>query len=178
MRLLKLILALLIILLLVKVISVYGKTRDTPSVELSWNVLTWDFQSNYRLLLVDKVNSALGSYTLAEAVVDWCMNHSDNYYTCMRHVFGVANAESWLFRDLSSANNWFGIMEKCWNTYCVKRFSSAEEWVIYFIKLYEKNKRYKRTKGSDWIGTYCTSACTNWTQAFNEWMAKLDLSLI
>lgn len=142
----------------------------------------------FQLEIVNKINAVVWSETIAEAIVVGCMNHTENYIKCMRHTFGVANAESSLFKNVSSKNNAFWIMEKVcgkkpwWEYSCsykVKSYSSVEESVIDFIKKYEKNKWYNRDSGQAWLnGKYCTSQCSNRIPAYNDWMAEFDLSLI
>jgi len=134
--------------------------------------------------LIAKLSAVVWSDTISEAIVVWCMNHAEDYMLCMKHTFGVANAESSLFKNVWSKLNAFGITEKkCRNLnamdtacrYGLKKYSSIEESVIDFIKHYEKNKWYSRTKGQDRIrGKYCISACTNRVPAFNSWMKKFE----
>lgn len=134
--------------------------------------------------LIAKISAVVWSDTISEAIVVWCMNHVDDYMLCMKHTFGVANAESSLFKNVWKKNNAFGITQKqCRNLntidtacrYGLKAYSSIEESIIDFIKHYEKNKWYSRTKGQDRIrGKYCTSACTNRIPAFNSWVKKFE----
>lgn len=134
--------------------------------------------------LIAKINTVVWSDTISEAIVVWCMNHSDDYMLCMKHVFWVANAESTLFTNVWKKNNAFGITERqCRNLnamdtacrYGLKKYTSVEESVIDFIKHYEKNKWYSRTRGQDRLnGNYCTSQCSNRIPAFNSWMKKFE----
>jgi len=141
-----------------------------------------------QLDLINRLNAVVWSETIAEAIVVGCMNHTEDYIKCMRQTLGVANAESWIFKKVSSKNNAFWFMEKvcgtqAWNPYwCttrLKAYSSVEESVIDFIKKYDKNKWYKRDSGQAWLNwRYCTSQCDNRIPAYNDWMAEFDLSLI
>ena len=141
-----------------------------------------------QLDLINRLNAIVWSETIAEAIVVGCMNHTEDYIKCMRQTLGVANAESGMFKKVSSKNNAFGFMERAcgtqrWSPYqCstrLKAYSSVEESVIDFIKKYEKNKWYKRDSGQAWLdGRYCTSQCSNRIPAYNDWMAEFDLSLI
>lgn len=141
-----------------------------------------------QLDLIDRLSTVVWSETISEAIVIWCMNHSVDYLKCMRDTIGVANAESWIFKKTSSKNNAFGIMErvcgkKGWEKQScrsqLKSYSSIEESVIDFIKLYEKNKWYKRITWQDWLNwKYCTAGCSNRIPAFNAGSAEFDLSLV
>ena len=134
--------------------------------------------------LIAKLSAVVWSDTISEAIVVWCMNHAEDYMLCMKHTFGVANAESSLFKNVWSKHNAFGITEKkCRNLnamdtacrYGLKSYSSIEESVIDFIKHYERNKWYSRTRGQDRLnGKYCTSQCSNRIPAFNSWMKKFE----
>lgn len=137
---------------------------------------------------ISKIGKTIWSDTIAEAIVVWCKNHSTDRQACMRHVFGVANAESSLFKNVSSKNNAFWIMhKKCWVStsewyvcrYVPKSYTSVEESVIDFLKLYEKNNWSSRTYWNAWLAwNYCSWACPNWVQNFTDGMIKLDLSLL
>lgn len=134
--------------------------------------------------LIAKLSTVVWSDTISEAIVVWCMNHAEDYMLCMKHTFGVANAESSLFKNVWSKRNAFGITErKCrklnWTDsacrYGLKKYSSVEESIIDFIKHYERNKWYSRTRGQDRLnGKYCTSQCSNRIPAFNSWMKKFE----
>lgn len=134
--------------------------------------------------LIAKLSAVVWSDTISETIVVWCMNHTEDYMLCMKHTFGVANAESSLFKKVWTKNNAFGITEKtCRNLnamdtacrYGLKSYSSIEESVIDFIKHYENNKWYSRTRGQDRLNwKYCTSQCSNRIPAFNSWMKKFE----
>jgi hypothetical protein len=141
-----------------------------------------------QLDLINRLNAVVWSETIAEAIVVGCMNHTEDYIKCMKQTLGVANAESGLFKKVSSKNNAFWFMERVcgtqarnpyWCTTKLKAYSSVEESVIDFIKKYDKNKWYKRDSGQAWLNwRYCTSQCDNRIPAYNDWMAEFDLSLI
>ena len=125
---------------------------------------------------IRKVSDALGGkWTLAEAIVIWCQNHSEDYNLCVKNVFWVANAESSLFKNVSSSNNAFWRMYN-WK---LRRFSSLEEWIVQRIKLYEKNNRQVRglswQRWLDW--NYCASECTYWVRNYNQWIAIAESAL-
>lgn len=134
--------------------------------------------------LIAKISTVVWSDTISEAIVVWCMHHADDYMLCMKHVFGVANAESSLFKNIWKKNNAFGITKRqCrklnWTDsacrYGLKQYSSVEESIIDFVKHYERNKWYSRTRGQDRLnGKYCTSQCSNRIPAFNSWMKKFE----
>lgn len=124
---------------------------------------------------IRKVSDALGGkWTLAEAIVIWCQNHSEDFNLCVKNVFWIANAESSLFKRVSSSNNAFWWMYN----WTLKRFTSIEEWIVQRIKLYEKNNREVRTTGADWLrGHYCTSECLYWTSNYEYWIAIAESAL-
>lgn len=141
-----------------------------------------------QLELIQRLNTVVWSETISEAIVIWCMNHTENYMLCMKHTVGVANAESGMFKKTWMKNNAFGITERvCWKKgwekiSCrsqLKTYSSVEESVIDFIRHYEKNKWYNRITWQDWLnGKYCTAWCDGWIPAFNAGSAEFDLCLV
>lgn len=172
MKQLKIFIAVLLILLWVSVANaIYeepmGEIIDDNVVEETWFV--------YPEESIRKVSDALGGkWTLAEAIVIWCQNHSEDYNLCVKNVFWVATAESTLFKRVSSSNNAFWWMYN-WK---LRRFSSIEEWVVQRIKLYERNNRQVRTTGADWMRWhYCTSECTYWISNYNYWIAIAESAL-
>lgn len=145
-----------------------GETIEVDEVIESWFV--------YPEGAIRKVSDALGGkWTLAEAIVIWCQNHSEDYSLCVKNVFWIATAESSLFKNVSSSNNAFWWMYK-WK---LKRFSSIEEWVVQRIKLYEKNNR--QVRGLSWqrriLWKYCTSSCDYRISNYNNWIAIAELAL-
>lgn len=145
-----------------------GETIEVDEVIESWFV--------YPEGAIRKVSDALGGkWTLAEAIVIWCQNHSEDYSLCVKNVFWIATAESSLFKNVSSSNNAFWWMYK-WK---LKTFSSIEEWVVQRIKLYEKNNR--QVRGLSWQrwlnANYCASDCTYWVSNYNRWIAIAESAL-
>lgn len=122
-----------------------------------------------------KVSEVLGNrWTLAEAIVIWCMNHSEDLNLCIEQVFWVANAESSLFKNVSSSNNWFWWMQN----WTLKRFSSVEEWIVQWIRLREKNGWSVRVSGEQRMKWhYCVSGCSYWITNYNDWIAKVRANL-
>lgn len=127
-----------------------------------------------RTFLIAKVESVVGNTSISEAIVDGCMNTTTDWYLCIKNVVWVANAESSLFKRVSSSNNAFGLMWRNW----LMKFSSVEEGIRYRITLYERNKWYNRTNGKARLqgkNKYCASACTNWVGAYDSAIAKLNI---
>lgn len=129
--------------------------------------------------LISKIRTVVWSYTISEAIVVWCMNHTEDYILCMKHTVGVANAESSIFKNVWRKNNAFWITNRqcIWADcfYTLKSYTSIEESIIDFIRHYERNNWYKRVTGQDRLRwKYCTSSCTNRVPAFNKWVKKVE----
>ena len=158
MKLLKRAIAVMLV-LIVLILYQHANSEDYLAVPVGNVVIDepWDVQeivvlTEEELLqqeLIAKINAVVWSDTISEAIVVWCMNHADDYMLCMKHVFGVANEESSLFKRVGKKNNAFGITKRqCrklnWTDsacrYGLKQYSSVEESIIDFIKHYEKNK--------------------------------------
>lgn len=142
--------------------------------ELSGSLVTeQDERELKRLNILEQVESVVDDLSISTAIVDSCMNTTEDWYLCINNLIWVANAESSLFKRVSSSNNPFGLMYN-WN---LMRFNSIAESVYYWVQLYQKNQWFKRTNWADWLrGNYCTSQCTYWIANYNSWIAKLNLN--
>lgn len=144
--------------------NAYDETTITPEESKP------SLEEQWREMIVEKVDNLLGDYIASEIIVDNCMAKTDNYILCIKNVVGVANAESTLFKKVSRYNNPFGLM-KNWK---LQKFESIYDAITYWIDLYSRNGREKRTTWADWIsGRYCTSQCTYRISNYNDWIAKL-----
>lgn len=168
---------LIIAILLYACLSTVGAIYEEPmgeTIEIDeQEIETWFV---YPEGAIRKVSDALGGkWTLAEAIVIWCQNHSEDYSLCVKNVFWVASAESSLFKNVSSSNNAFWWMYN-WK---LRKFSSIEEWIVQRIKLYEKNNRQVRgLSWQRWLNwKYCTSECTYWVTNYNRWIAIAESAL-
>ena len=173
MKQLKLFIAALLILLW---ISIANAVYEEPMGEIIEDNETEETWFIYPEESIRKVSDALGGkWTLAEAIVIWCQNHSEDYNLCVKNVFWIANAESSLFKRVSSSNNAFWWMYN----WALKRFTSIEEWIVQRIKLYEKNNR--QVRGLSWqrrlSWNYCSSECTYWTRNYEYWIAIAESAL-
>lgn len=166
-----------LLLIIIIAFSFLGFTIDTVSsesvqVETPSNPI--DIEREY---LLEKVNSLIDSTSISEAIVVWCMNHSTDHNLCINNVVGVATAESWLFKQgMKPSNNWFGWLTKTENGYKKKRFTSIEEGIIQWIKMYERlwwENRDTWEKRLSW--KYCTSECTYRIKNYNSGIEKLWL---
>lgn len=129
--------------------------------------------------LSDKYVDALSSVVdkpLAKHIVDRC-SEFDDQVLCIKNIIGISSAESSIFTRVGTHNNGFWIMKRGWDwSYSVRKFQSLQEGVDYFIYLYWKNKRYKRTTAKAWLnGGYCASACTHWEKNYYWAIKKIGL---
>ena len=173
MKQLKLFITLILLLLWLTVANAVYEEPMGETIEVDEPEETWFI---YPEGAIRKVSDALGGkWTLAEAIVIWCQNHSEDYNLCIKNVFWIATAESSLFKNVSSSNNAFWRMYN-WK---LKRFSSLEEWIVQRIKLYEKNNR--QVRGLSWqrrmLWKYCTSSCDYRISNYNNWIAIAELAL-
>ena len=169
MKKLKLIIAICMFILFISTAyAVYEPMREVEEEDIVVEEIQEE-QFIYPTDLIAKVNSTLGSWTLAEAIVIWCQNHSEDVDTCIKNVYWVATAESSLFKNVGSSNNAFWLMYKG----KLRRFTSIEEWVIQRIKLYEKNNRQARgLSWQRWLdGKYCASECKYRISNYNSGIA-------
>lgn len=168
MKRLKLFICVYLIILCVNVVNaVYEEPMGEECVE--------EISDTQQTETIKKVSEVLGDrWTLAEAIVIGCTNHAKDINLCIEHVFWVANAESSLFKNVSSSNNAFWWMYN-WK---LKRFSSIEEWIIQWIRLYEKNWWSIRDSGQKWLDWhYCTSSCSYRISNYNVGIAKIRANL-
>lgn len=123
--------------------------------------------------LVDQVSLLVPTVFIAEAVVESCIEYTEDVNLCIKNVLGVANAESGMFRkSMTPTNNWFWFMERGKK----KRFDSIEESISFWVKRYQDKERYKRTDWASWLkGKYCASACTYRIGNYNDAIRKLWL---
>ena len=145
---------------------------------VQYDSLTWDVQDEReikRLNILEQVESVVWNLSISTAIVDGCMNTTEDWYLCINNLMGVANAESSLFKRVSNSNNPFWLMRQ----WTLMRFNTIEDSIYYWIQLYQKNQRFKRT---DWASrlrwNYCASQCTYRVGNYNYAIAKLSLTRV
>lgn len=145
---------------------------------IQYESLTWTVQDEREIKrqnILEQVESVVDNLSISTVIVDGCMNTTEDWYLCINNLMWVANAESSLFKRVSSSNNPFGLMYK----WTLMRFNTIEDSIYYWIQLYQKNQRYKRT---DWAsrlrGKYCASQCTYRIGNYNTAIAKLNLTRV
>lgn len=93
------------------VIFLFGfNTKWYNEEAIQYDNLTWivqDERENKRLYLLEQVESVVGNLSISTAIVDGCMNHTEDWYLCINNLMWVANAESSLFKRVSKSNNPF-----------------------------------------------------------------------
>ena len=141
--------------------------------EFTWSIVTeQDEREIKRLNILEQVESVVDDLSISTAIVDSCMNTTEDWYLCINNLIWVANAESSLFKRVSSSNNPFGLMHK-WS---LMRFNSIAESVNYWVQLYQKNQWFKRTNWAAWLkNRYCTSQCKYRIINYDYWIKKLNL---
>lgn len=98
----------IIFILLILIFFIYNKDNaydETITIPVEKQV--YNLESQWRDMVVEKVDNLLGDYITSEIIVDNCMLKTENYILCIKNVVGVANAESSLFKRVSSSNNPF-----------------------------------------------------------------------
>lgn len=160
----------------VQVVALTGETVEevistTPEEEI---IYTWEMTEQR---LAEQVDKLVGNYDISYTIVSECASKVEDYKKCIQDVVGVANAESTIFKKgMFPSNNGFWLMQKVWNGYIKKKFSSVEEGIKYRVNLYSEKWWYKRTTSQarlDW--NYCTSECSWRKKAYSSAIKKLEL---
>ena len=123
--------------------------------------------------LIAKVDLLVENKSISAAVVESCMEITEDYKLCIKNVLWVSNAESTMFKNwMYPSNNGFWWMHQ-WKK---RRFSSIEECIYKRVEMYQRNWWYSRTTWEAWLKwKYCTSWCTYRISNYNSAIDRLSL---
>lgn len=163
----------IIVILLFILLMMFNRDNAHDEVIITLEEPKYSLETQWRDMIVWKVDNLLGDYIASEIIVDNCMATQENYILCIKNVVWVANAESTLFKRVSKSNNPFWLMKNG----KLQKFDSIYDAIEYRITLYTTNNWHTRTSWADWIAwKYCASEYTYRVQNYNDWISKLKFN--
>lgn len=142
-----------------------------------WQVSAgYEWETEYERV-VNRLENTINDASLSEHIAWECYAHTDNPKLCVKNMVWVSNSEWTLFRNCSTGNNCFGVMQRQsdWS-YKLRVYANKKESISAWIELYNKLGWYKRTTAQARLdGNYCTSSCSYWIGNYNKAVEQLGI---
>lgn len=146
------------------------------------NLLVWQVSAGYEWeteyeRVINRIKATINDPELADHIAWECYSKTVNPKLCVNNVVGVSNSETTMFKNCSTGNNCFWVMQRQsdWS-YKLRNYESKKASISAWVELYNRLGWYNRTTAQARLdGNYCTSECKFWIGNYNRAVEKLAI---